>query len=339
MKRYLSLLLILAFVLPGYAGDISRKGTTGADQLLIPVGARGIATGGAFVSNVTGMESIFYNPAGLDVDRKTEAMFSYMSYIADINVSYFAAGTSLGDFGSVALSFKTLNFGDIPVTTVNSPDGDGTTYSPGFLVAGLTYSKVITDRVSIGVNAKVISETIMNTNATGFALDFGVQYRFNQNLTIGAAVKNIGSNMQYTGQDLQFKTTVPGTTPGSTLGNYQAVTEPFQIPSFFELSLAYKFDFDKQNKLELGGTFVNNNAFEDQFKFGAEYSFDNLFFVRGGYVLQSANNQDNIFGVNLGAGVNYKLTDEIGVIVDYAFRQVKEFPNPNHIMTVKLSFK
>jgi len=193
--------------------------------------------------------------------------------------------------------------------------------------------------VSIGFNAKVISETIMNSNATGFALDFGVQYRFSQNLFIGAAVKNIGTNMQYSGQDLQFKTTVPGTTPGSTLGNYTAVTEPYQIPSFFELSLAYKFDFDKQNKLELGGTFVNNNAFEDQFKFGAEYSFNNLFFVRGGYVLQSANNQDNIFGVNLGAGVNYKLTDEIGVVVDYAFRQVKEFPNPNHIMTVKLSFK
>ncbi|KAB2908261.1 MAG: PorV/PorQ family protein [Ignavibacteriales bacterium] len=339
MKRYLSLLLILAFVLPGYAGDVSRKGTTGADQLLIPVGARGIATGGALLSGVTGMESIFYNPAGLDIDRKTEAMFSYMSYIADINISYFAAGTSLGDFGSVALSFKSMNFGDIPITTITNPDGDGTTYSPGFVVAGLTYSKVITDRVSIGFNAKVISETIMNTSATGFALDFGVQYRFNQNLSIGASVKNIGTNMQYTGQDLQFKTVVPGTVPGSTKGNYEAVTEPFQIPSFFELSLAYKFDFDKQNKLELGGTFVNNNAFEDQFKFGAEYSFNNLFFVRAGYGLQSANNNDNIYGVTLGAGVNYNLSNDIGVVVDYAFRQIKEFPNPNHIVTVKLAFK
>jgi opacity protein-like surface antigen len=339
MKRYLSLLLILAFVLPSYAGDISRKGTTGADQLLIPVGARGIATGGAFVSSVTGMESVFYNPAGLDIDRKTEAMFSYMSYIADINISYFAAGTSLGEFGSVALSFKTMNFGDIPITTVNNPDGDGTTYSPGFLVAGLTYSKIITDRVSIGFNAKVISETIMNTNATGFALDFGVQYRFNKNLTIGAAVKNVGTNMQYTGQDLQFKTTVPGTVPGSTNGNLQAVTEPFQIPSYFELSVGYRFDFDKESNLLLGSTFVNNNAFEDEFKFGAEYSFQNLFFLRGGYSLQSANNDKAVYGLNLGGGINYKLTDEIGVVVDYAFRSVKEFPTANHIVTVKLSFR
>ena len=37
-----------------YAGDVARKGTTGAEQLLIPVGARGIATGGAFVSNLVG---------------------------------------------------------------------------------------------------------------------------------------------------------------------------------------------------------------------------------------------------------------------------------------------
>ena len=48
MKKLIILLLITFGIVNALAGDASRKGTTGADQLLIPVGARSIATGGAF---------------------------------------------------------------------------------------------------------------------------------------------------------------------------------------------------------------------------------------------------------------------------------------------------
>jgi hypothetical protein len=172
MKKIILIMILIATSI--YAGDVARKGTTGAEQLLIPVGARGIATGGSFLANMSGLESIYYNPAGLDVYPQTEAMFSYVNYLADINVSYFAVGTSLGDFGSIGLDLKSLDFGDIPVTTEQFPDGTGQTYSPSFLTLGFTYSKVLTDRISIGTNLKLISENIQNTNATGFAIDAGV---------------------------------------------------------------------------------------------------------------------------------------------------------------------
>ena len=129
MKKILVLITLLIFSASMFAGDVSRKGSTGADQLLVPVGARGIATGGAFHSGLYGLESIYYNPAGLDLTKGTEAMFSYMTYLADINVSYFAVSTVLGDMGSFALSFKTFDFGEIPVTTNDFPDGTGKNYS------------------------------------------------------------------------------------------------------------------------------------------------------------------------------------------------------------------
>ena len=177
MRKLFTIILISWSVIT-YAGDPSRKGTTGAEELLIPVGARSIATGGAFLSNVTGLEALYYNPAGFSQTKGTEAMFSFMTYIADIKINYFAIGTNLTDLGSIALSVKTLNFGNIPVTTVDAPDGNGSTYSPGYLTAGISFAKIITDRVSVGVNAKIINETITDVSATGFALDFGVQYRF-----------------------------------------------------------------------------------------------------------------------------------------------------------------
>ncbi len=339
MKKFKIIFAVLIFSVSLFAGDVARKGTTGADQLLIPVGARGIATGGAMLASLSGIESIYYNPAGLDnTSGGGEAMFSYMSYLADINISYFAAGTRLGDFGSIAFSLKSLDVGDIPVTTIDFPDGTGETYSPTFLTLGLTYSKVLTDRISVGANFKLVTEEIVNTSATGFALDFGVQYRFSEALSLGASVKNIGTNMTYGGPDLRVATGIPGDVPGAKPGRYEVVAEEFQIPSFFELSLAYKYDFNEQNNVLLASTFTNNNSFEDNLKFGLEYSFMNTLFLRGGYSFLTENNENSIFGFTAGAGVNYDFGRELGITVDYAFRDVQEFPEPNHTFTVKLGF-
>ena len=341
MKKILLIIFSFAFLLTStFAGDVSRKGTTGAEELLIPIGARGIATGGSFLANVTGLESIYYNPAGLDINPRTEAMFSYVNYLADINISYFAIGTSLGDIGSIAFDLKSFDFGDIPITTVQFPDGTGQTYSPTFLTIGFTYSKVLTDRISIGTNIKLVNESVQNTNATGFAIDAGVQYRFNEALMLAATVKNIGTNMQFSGQDLRIRTEIPGSVPGAENGTYEIATEPFQIPSFFELSLTYLATIDEQNYVALASAFVGNNSLEDAFNFGLEYGFMNTFYVRGGYnLLVGSSIDNNIYGFTLGAGVDYSVGGDFDVIFDYAFRDVKEFPTANHIFTVKLAFE
>lgn len=339
MKKTILIIFTVLLTVSIYPGDKSRKGTTGADQLLVPVGARSISTSGAFVATVDGLESIYYNPAGLDLSKKSEVMFSYMNYIADINMSYLAVGTNLGDFGAVGLSLKSFDIGDIPITTNELPDGTGSTYSPSFLTIGLTYSKTLTDRVSIGTNVKFINETIGNTSANGFAIDAGVQYKFNDNLSIGATINNIGPNMSYSGQDLRVQTGVPNTVIGAPNGTYEVVAENFQIPSYFQLSLAYQEHFDEQNKIMLASTFVANNALDDVFNFGLEYSYINTLFIRGGYQLVTENSEDSIFGFTAGAGVNYEIGTGMGVTFDYAYRDVSEFPTSNHIFTVKLAFQ
>ena len=337
MKKIIFMLSILVLSSSLYAGDIARKGTTGAEQLLIPVGARGIALSGSMLANVNGLESVYYNPAGLDISNHTEVMFNYMSYIGDINVSYFAASTKVGDFGSVGLSFKSLDFGDIPITTNRFPDGTGRDYSPSYMVAALTYSKTISDRISIGTNFKLVSEKIINSSANGLALDFGVQYRFNERLSLGASLKNIGTNMAYSGPDLQTTTDLPEADIGTPGGVFQITTESFQIPSYFEMSLAYAYDLNEQNSLMLGGAYTANNSLEDVATFGMEYGFMNTLFLRGGYNLLMENMDDYIYGFTVGAGIDYKIAADIGFVLDYAFRQVQEFPEPNHVFTVKLA--
>lgn len=335
MKK-LIILILLFNITALFAGDVSRKGTTGADQLFIPVGARSIATSGAFVASVMGTEAIYYNPAGLNRSQSSEAMFSYMNYIADINISYIGVAGYLGELGSIGFFMKTFDFGNIEQTTISNPDGTGINYSPAYYTFGLTYSKLITDRVSVGVNLKLISESIMNTSATGFAVDFGVQYAFTKDFHIGVVVNNVGANMKYSGPDLQVKTVVPGTYPGSTTAAYDAVTEEFQIPSYYELSLAYKFHLDNANGLALGGVFRNNNNLEDEMRFGLEYDYSKMFYLRAGYSLLMENAGDAIYTYTVGAGINMKLMDALNARFDYAFRPVNEFPTDNHVFTLML---
>ncbi len=333
MKKLFTVIMMLTFAVSLFAGDTARKGTAGAEQLLIPVGARSIATSGAFNSHFSGLESVYYNPGGLDRMNGTEAMFSMMSYIADINVSYFAIGTKT-DFGSIALTYKALDFGDIPVTTTSNPDGTGQNYSPSYFVLGLTYSKLITDRVSAGATFSLINEGIMNTSATGWAIDFGVQYRFSQNFSLGVTVKNIGGNMSYTGEELKQKVEVPGAALGGGKGVYEVDTEEFQIPSYFDLSLGYTFDFDESNNLSVAGTFRNNNTFEDYLHMGLEYDFMNVVYLRGGYSVPMEADDYAIYSWTAGAGVNFTFADALNLKFDYAFRPVSEFPTDNHVFTL-----
>jgi len=336
MLRSLLCAALIACVPLAHAGDDTRKGTTGADQLLIPVGARGIATGGAFLATLNGVEAIYYNPAGLAAGQKSEAMFSYMSYIADINVAYFAVSADIPELGTFGLSYKTLDFGDIPVTTYQNPDGTGATYSPGFYTLGMTFARAITDRVTAGVTAKLVNETVLSTSATGFAVDFGVQYRFQGNLAIGVAIKNLGSNMKYAGNDLLARTTVPNTSNGSPAGVYAPETESFQMPSWFELSASYNIDVGNMNSFMLATTFRNNNAQDDQMMFGLEYQVFRTLSLRGGYETTLKNASSGIYGLNLGAGVEYAVDNSMQVSFDYAFRSVKEFPTDSHVFTVKV---
>lgn len=336
MKKLLTVFLMLMLSLTVFAGDAARKGTAGAEQLLIPVGARSISTAGAFLSHFSGVESIYLNPAGLDRMKGTEAMFNFMNYIADINVSYFAIGTQLS-IGSIGFTYKGIDFGDIPVTTNENPDGTGQVYSPSYFVLGLTYSKMITDRVSAGVNFSFINEGIMNTGASGWAIDFGVQYRFSPNFSLGVAVKNIGGNMRYTGEDLKAKVEVPGAALGGGKGTYEVDTEQFQIPSYFDLSLAYTLEFNEDNDLSFGGVFRNNNNLEDQIRGGIEYNFMKTFYLRGGYVYQWDNSDLAIYNWSAGAGISFDLMNSINIVVDYAFRNVENFPTDNHVFTLLLA--
>ena len=122
MKFNRIILLVLAcamlmLTVSANAGIGKRIATAGATELLIPVGARGTALGGANLSAVTGIDAMYWNPAGVvNSTQRAEAMFSHLEWIGDVKVDYLAASATVGSFGAFGLNIKTLNFGDITET-------------------------------------------------------------------------------------------------------------------------------------------------------------------------------------------------------------------------------
>jgi long-subunit fatty acid transport protein len=94
---------------------------------------------------------------------------------------------------------------------------------------------------------------------------------------------------------------------------------------------------EERHALQLHSLFINNNFSDDEYRFGAEYSFDNTLFLRGGYDLAQETVADAyIYGFSAGAGLHYTFTG-LDVTVDYAFRAV-DFFQDNHVFAVRLGF-
>ena len=330
-----------------FAGAIKSQGSAGAAQLLIPVGAQNLALGGANVSLVQGVNGLYLNPAGTSgLDGNGQATVSDMTYLAGIGITYAGLVTNLNNLGSFGVSIKSLDFGDIPVTTATETEGTGAFYSPNFLTLTTNYSRRFSDNARFGVNLKFISEQIMSTKANGFALDLGVQYGFEAlPLSVGVSLKNLGGRMTYDGSDLEQNQTPAGSESGTITERFRIHAQSFELPALFDLGLTYQ----PIAGLELMGAFTNNSASTNTLNFAGKYSLNSIW-VGGGMSTSSvigdqgdyADEQwsdmtESLYGASVGAGVSVPIGD-LKLDISYSIRTVNNYFENNNILEMTIGF-
>ena len=316
------------------AGDRSKYGTSAAPELLIPVGSRGTSLSGSMISSITGLESMYWNPAGLSLmNSRTEVMASHLRYIADINVNYVAGAVDMGNIGVIGVSLKSLGFGEELVTTLESPDGTGETWSPTYLTTSISYARKMSDKILFGTTVKVIYEQILNVSATGFAFDFGLQYLAGKSgLKFGVALKNFGPSMRFDGLGLDEYYSPAGTTGGVTNEPRRITLQDFSLPTTLEIGISYDMPIGKKNNVQLSTTFQNNNFSSDEYRVGLEYNYNNYVFLRGAYAFTPdykaedglIKKDQNIFGPTFGMGLHYPFGN-VSLGFDYAYRVTERF--------------
>lgn len=333
------ILTLLIAVNIGIGGPRNKFGTSAAPELLIPVGSIGTSLSGSNLSSITGVDAMFWNPAGLGYlkTQKTEVLVSHMQYFADMNMQYLGVGASLGNLMNIGVSIRSLNIGEIYETTELMPDGTGTIYNPTYVIGNLTLAKQMTDKIRFGANIKYISESVANVSANGIAFDFGLQYKGGgTGLNFGIVIKNLGASMSFNGSGLDR--TVTGV---NGISSVQRVTlQDFDLPTSLEMGVSYIIPIGKQNTVSLSSAFQNSGFSSDQYKFGLEYCWKNILSLRGGAVITpDFETDESLFGPTFGVGIHYPF-GSVNLGFDYAYRFINEsaFNSTNQYFTLNIGF-
>ena len=347
MKRniLIAIVLITAVIFvempDAQAGNPDRQGEAGAYELMLNPWAKSAGLHSLTTSMESGVNAMRINVAGLARIRTTQVTVGHARYLQGTGINMNAIGLAqrIGENGTLGISLMALDFGDIPITTVNVPEGDGTTFSPSFFNIGLAYAHTFENKVSVGILVRGVSESISDVSAFGIALDAGVQYVTGpkDNFKFGVALRNIGSSMRFGGEGLSFQDEAPNENISyEYTANHRAAD--FELPSLLNIGASYDFYIGEMHRLTALGNFTANSFSRDIIGGGLEYAFRELFFLRGAYRVE-AGSQDNQIegdaytGLSVGAGVYVGLSrkNDNEVQIDYAYRTTMPFDGTHNI--------
>ncbi|MCI0514238.1 PorV/PorQ family protein [candidate division KSB1 bacterium] len=330
MKTKIIIILLLT-VLIGLAPDVSgvtKVGTTSANFLKIGVSARAIGMGGAFVALANDASAMYWNPAGLAEVNGAEAFFNHSEWIADIKFDYAGLVANLPQIGAFGLNATFLNMADMERTTAYYPEGTGQKFNAGSYALAFTYARSLTDRFSIGTNIKYIHEYILNSSASGFAIDIGTLFitRF-RGLRIGANITNFGTKMQMDGRDVLVQHDIDPLREGNNdKVNADLSTDRFDLPLYLRVGIAYDLlQAAGGNNLWLAIDASHPNDNVETLNIGSEFIFRKLLSLRAGYASVGADDSEK--GLTFGAGMMYTLLGSVSARIDYAYESFGRFDN------------
>lgn len=317
--------------------------TTGVTSLSITPDARGASMGDLGAATEPDVNSQFWNPSKYAFAYSSAGVsLSYTPWLRkivnDIYLANLAGYYKIGsnDNQAVSASLRYFSLGEVMAT-----DGEGATLAtinPFEMSVDLGYSRKLSEKFSMGVVLRYIYSDLgysdMNTgsqtsSASAFSADLSGYYttypvigRNECQWSLGFNLSNIGSKVSYNkGNDPAY---LPanlklGTAFTFPLADYNNLTlsvdaNKLLVPAKprladFEDNLAYDEALqewkDKSSITGIFDSFKDNFAKRITYSVGAEYAYNQQFFLRGGYCYESkyAGNRQ-YFGLGAGFSLN-----------------------------------
>ena len=346
MKRF-HIVLITAVVLLALCATLAdaqtrKSGINSAAFLKVGVGARQVAMGSAVTSLEGDATNMFWNPAGITLtDETAQATFTYNHWIGGLSQNALAASYNWADIGTVGIGFMTFGISGIPadrdygytdpqLAALQIDQVGSSTYDYMDMLLQATYSRHITDNLSLGVSFKYINEKIDDQSANAIAFDLGSIYNIGiLGWTIGARINNLGSDMKF----------------------YDYASP---IPLTFAIGTSMTPVNVGMTAWTLAMDLVKPQDGQQYYYLGTELGFNKMFFLRGGWKLnyswfglvgsgiddgttQRAPIQTSLERGSFGAGVRVPLEDYT-VSFDYAYTVFVSLQDV-HRFTLRLSMK
>ena len=317
--------------------------TTGVTSLGITPDARGASMGDLGAATDPDVNSQFWNPSKYAFANSGAGVsLSYTPWLRklvnDIYLANLSGYYKVGhdDNQAVSASLRYFSLGEVMAT-----DGDGATLAtvnPFEMSVDVGYSRKLSEKFSMGVALRYIYSDLgygemtgvdQSSSASAFAADLSGYYttypiigRNECQWSLGFNVSNIGSKVGYNGgNDPAY---LPanlrlGTAFTFPLADYHNMTlaldaNKMLVPAKprladFEDNLAYEDALQEwKDKSSISGIF---DSFDGDFakritySLGAEYAYNQQFFLRGGYYYESKyNGNRQYFGLGAGFSLN-----------------------------------
>ncbi len=306
---YLTAIWAVLSVAPIQAQDFAPVGTAVAQFLEIGLGARSTAMGEAYTAVTNDAGSVFWNPAGLAEVNNRNLYTTYTRWPADIAIGGAACAVKVGTLGVFSISTIYLMTDDMEITTVLQPEGTGQKFGISNYALGLTYARFLTDRLAVGMTVKLVHEKYFSYGYNSWALDMGTIYHTGYHgLNIGMSILHFGPDVRFDGSYIDYSD------PKSADVNKPKTFETYSLPINFRVGLSLDLINTSQNRILTSVDMIHPNNQLEQYNWGLEYAFNQMFFLRGGYKFNA-----DLGGLTLGAGTHFGLLGDRAANLDYSF--------------------
>ena len=331
MKKYFLLAFSLLYGLS--QSQIIRKYSN--EFLNIGAGARGLAMGGAVISNQDDVYSPMWNPAGLmGVEKDWQGAAMHAEYFESIAKYDYLAYARVMEEGVFGVSVVRLGVDNI-LNTTQMIDSEGnidydkiTKFSQSDYAAILSYAfrPGGNPNLDVGVNAKIVYRNVGKfANGYGFGFDVGAIYKGENGWKFGGMVRDITTTVNFWSiNQKELSTVVNGEEFNPAPKDKMELTMPklnvgasklFEINSSVYVlpEAGINVDFAKTASL-ISTDFASISPYA-----GAELGYQKMIFVRLGINrFQSITDIEDLkrkvsFQPSAGIGIRYR-----GLTLDYA---------------------
>ncbi len=269
----------------------AKVGTTGAQFLELGVSARAMGMAEAFVAVSDDISSIYYNPAGLTYLYGRELAFTNVQMPAGVNYNFSGFGFPLESIGGVlGIGIYGLFSGKIDETSYDRVP-TGRTFVWNDYAIAVSYGRYLTDRFSIGVTVKYITERAHDYSANGWAADVGTLYNTGfRGFKIGMAITNFGPDMTF-------------------------IRNAYPLPINFKFGGAINVIDGVDHILTFAAEGWHPSDNLEKYNTGLEYVYHDRYILRSGWRFNY-----NADGLTAGAGVRVPFGEDREIRVDYAYQ-------------------
>jgi hypothetical protein len=308
---------------------VNNSGSSGSQFLTIGVGARAMGMGGAYATIADDPTALYWNPAGIARTQRVMFLASHTNWVAEMSHDFAGVIVPVSSQWKVGAGVILLNSGDIEITTIEQPRGTGQYYSSKDIAVIASVGLAATDQLLFGASIKYIRNEIFHLTSSGLGFDMGTQYNTEfHGLHVSLAVSNLGAKRNFEGDALDFQQTPPYPAVEPIKASYY--NTPFSLPLTYRAGIAVNlleaFDTKIDDHLIIVAADVAQTSDNpEKLNIGTEYAWNHTFFLRGGYIFNTAE-----LGLNVGFGINWSL-DSWAIIADYAYADLGRFSSGHRV--------